>query len=316
MKLITTLKGKAKFVGSHLMVDAYFALRLTLQFYKQEKKLFTKKLKKSFSRYSKQGETDLEPSLDFDEFRNFMRGTFSGKHLGCKELTGIYRLAWNFGNGLVTFQNFLSAAREKRFFIKQLLMESCTCLSQMHMSDKVVEEVDKLNLGDFLFNNLEKMYKKIDALKQVTADVGSEEQQFFLRCMIDICNKSLSFDPRKTFEFQGDIFNLILNAWISILKTLMVKRSAMLDCSKLNNPENLMKSYKLRQFILKFFFVFMKKLDLRLIFEGRKKWVDKRLIKLQRVVKKWILKEAQIYYGEKKAAFLRKRTMKSRDFNT
>lgn len=76
-------------------------------------------------------------------------------------------------------------------------------------------------------------------------------------------NNDLKFDSRNEIMFSGDQFNLIICSWISILKSLMVRRSAFLEPNKLKNPINGKKSEQLRDQLMKFFLEFLKQLDLK-----------------------------------------------------
>lgn len=70
---IEDIKSRTVQKGKNLYVDAYFALRMCLQYYMQEKKLFLTRLRESFARFSLTGESDMNSMLGFFEFRDFCR---------------------------------------------------------------------------------------------------------------------------------------------------------------------------------------------------------------------------------------------------
>ena len=70
---IEDIKSRTVQKGKNLYVDAYFALRMCLQYYMQEKKLFLARLRESFARFSLTGGSDMNSMLGFFEFRDFCR---------------------------------------------------------------------------------------------------------------------------------------------------------------------------------------------------------------------------------------------------
>lgn len=132
---IDKLKKVAVMRGNVLCIDAYFALRMCLQYYIQEKKLYLTKLREAYSRYSKIGDGNLDTELTFLEFREFCRNNLI--HVSDLEICRLYRLSWSFGNGVATFDNFLSAADEMRIFVRELHMENSTSLTLSYANNKI-----------------------------------------------------------------------------------------------------------------------------------------------------------------------------------
>ena len=119
---IKDLESRTVLKGKIVCIDAYFALRMCLQYYIQEKKIYLTKLRVAFSRYSMVGDEDINTKLTFSEFREFCRGCL--KNISEKDITRLYRLSWSFGNGETTFETFLSGADEMRILLKELQIEN------------------------------------------------------------------------------------------------------------------------------------------------------------------------------------------------
>ena len=134
-KFIDMLKARTVLRGNVICIDAYFALKMCLQYYIQEKKLYLTKLRKAYARYSMIAGDDLDTELTFVEFREFCKGSFN--HMTDLEICRVYRLAWSFGNGVATFDNFLSAADEMRILVKELHMENSASLALSHADSKI-----------------------------------------------------------------------------------------------------------------------------------------------------------------------------------
>lgn len=99
------------------------------------------------------GESDMNSELSFFEFREFCKSNF--KHTSNQDISKLYRIAWNFGNGAVNFDNFLGAAEEMRIFVRELQMENSASLALSHANTKVEERIASLTYMDNLCGSLQ-----------------------------------------------------------------------------------------------------------------------------------------------------------------
>ena len=280
------------------VVDAYLALRIVLQFFKQEKKLYLGKLKKSWGKHSILGEGDLETNLTFFEFRSFIRDSF--RKVTELQTSELFRLAWSFGNGTVTFTSFLSAAYERNIFLQELMLENSASMLLAHAKTFVKHKVDSNKLDEHMNQVLKPAEEDLYKIRKQSFGYGNVHYTAQTVKLIEIMNNTTRFVARKEVIYQGDKLNLIIEVWISILKCIGARRSVYLEASKYGNIMNYRKSDKIREDIAFLFEYFIKHIDMGLLVDGKTPgWVNRALIKLQKKVKRMILRRALDFYDKK-----------------
>lgn len=278
------------------LIDGYFALRLILQFYIQEKKVFLDKLRRAFARVSFMGEKDLDATLNFLEFREFVNLSF--EKVTQLETCQLYRLAWNLGNGTVNFSSFLTAAYELKIFIKELQMENSATLSLTHVETKISDEIKSYQISDEISEFLKPMEEMIYTLYDEGCLIGNPIHSNSCQKLIEFMNKTLGFNSREEMTYQGDKINLIVSIWISLLRSVVALRSVSLESSKFGRPVVLRKSEFLRDKILRMFHGFLKGINFKYLQRKTPSWVEKSIGGFQEEVKSQILKKAKEHFEE------------------
>ena len=116
---------------------------------------------------------------------------------------------------------------------------------------------------DMLSRTMNGMNNLIYDLEDDSHALCSQNHEVYTKYLIKIMNNDLKFNSRNEIMFQGDQFNLIICSWISILKSLMVRRSVFLEPNKLKNPINGRKSEQLRDLLMTSFMKFLMKMNLK-----------------------------------------------------
>ena len=135
IQLILQLKKRSEEKGRFIQIDAYFALRVTLEFYILEKQAKVEQINKVFHKHMK----ILRHKMSFVDFKKFVRNCFSDNFITDSECLHLFRLTWSIGDGKITFDSFMAASTEMAIFVKQLNMENTAsyCLTQF---DTEIEE--------------------------------------------------------------------------------------------------------------------------------------------------------------------------------
>lgn len=133
---------------------------------------------------------------------------------------------------------------------------------------------------DELTRTMKQMNDLIYSLNSESNSLCCEKHQNYTKYLISVMNNNLKFNSRNEILFMGDEFNLMVCSWISILKSLMVRRSAFLEPNKVKNPINGKKSDKLRDMLLRNFMRFLSELDLKSTKNILGPWVIKAFEKL------------------------------------
>lgn len=294
--LIEKLESEVKNRGKNKVIDGYFSLRLILQFYIGEKKLYIEKLRRAFARVSIMGEKDLDAMLNFMEFREFIKSAF--QHVNDLEIPQIYRFAWNVGNGIVNFSSFLTSAYHYRIILRELQMENTATLSISHVETKINQEMGSHMLSDEMNELLKPMEKLVYILYDEGGYIGNPHHLDSCDKLLKFMNRTLVFNSREELIYQGDKLNLIVNIWISLLKSVITLRSVSLESSKFGRPLKAKMSDVIRDEIIKSFKMFMKKINFEYLDPEVPVWADNSFKKLQKKVKKKILRKAKEHFEE------------------
>lgn len=254
IKDILTEKSSQK--GKYQMVDAYFALRIFLEFYKSEKKIYLRKLKQSFEVFSEEKKAnnliEKDIKLEFGEFREFIQETF--KVVNHSETLELYRLAFNFGNGSVNFDNFVAAAHEKNLFSQLLVMDS-TVFALVHTAEQALQQNSDMLLSlekikEVLENNKESLYKSYDDIHKIGVENWMESMKNITE-FIDLGN---DLHNRNDTVFQKDPIIWLTFKLISFLKGVIVIRNSLESSKFLNTGFKLKeKSQELRNYMIEIF---------------------------------------------------------------
>lgn len=269
-------------------------MRLILQFYIQEKQVYLEKLKISFAEASIMGGKNLDANLNFLEFRDFIDNSF--KTINALETSQVYRVAWNLGNGTVSFSSFLSAAYIHRIFLREIQMENSATLSLSHVETKISQEMGSYMLSDEMSELLKPMEELVYILYDEGGYIGNPHHLDCCQKLTEFMNNTLVFNSREEIIYQGDKLNLIVNIWISLLKSVVTLRTVSLESAKFNRPVIGRKSEVLRDEILNQFKRFMKGVNFEYLDSAVPTWVGEKLTTLQRKARRIIMKKAREHF--------------------
>lgn len=316
-QLVAQIKLQSKFKNNLLMIDAYFALRMALEYYIQEKKVWLNKLRLVFASFSKTGiqsstntsdsktgswkaELQLTSYLDFQEFREFMREAFKDKKVANqtpkftnKEILKVFRLAWSFGNGKVDFQSFLSAFRETNLMLKLLTMQNSACYGLCHEATRVDEHSYYLQTKDLFKQKLSLLQNKIFLVNDNFKLFGIPRLNYSMSNLVQLMDGNLRFKPEDEFLLQGDRINLIIEIWQDLMNSLKTYRTTVLQSSKISLKNSKEKSKRIFQLFLKHFLSFTNDVD-PIMFNPYKQpsWISDRFSNMQRMMKMTVLERA------------------------
>ena len=279
IQLINILRSRIIKRGELEEIDGYFALRLILQFYKREKKTKLSLMSSSFSMFTYHDPTKKAVSLNFEEFTLFLNETF--RNITEMDTCILFRTAWSYGDGEVTFYSFLCAAEEKGYFLRELLMENTAALTLCSNKLEVEQKTDNLIfMENYKASILDKIPKSIRwTMNNVEARSSPEsvESAKNLKLMLSECDEER---PRNDLKFQGDVTNKLVDCWIHVLQGVVNQRSLFLEASKVEKRENKMHSDNLKSYLFKTFRVFMRNLDTTTFSYKLPEWVILRITKL------------------------------------
>jgi len=278
VKLIEHLRTRAVERGKSVQVDGYFALRVLIQYYRNEKRTKLKYLEQSFPQFA----TTVNglASLTYQEFKIFLRSAF--KPIDELKLLALYRIAWSFGKGHVTFESFVAAADSTNLFLQEIRLENNT------VSTMIVHRLDlEQKTSDIVFQEtFQKEFSKPfpDILKWLYFDhsvnTGSHSSNG-IDMLKRITSGKFIFRPRDYTEYQGDITNMMIECWIVILRMIVTQRNVLLDSSKAKNNLNKERSTKIKQLMFDSFRTFMSTISPKLLQIQRPRWVEHAIRKFQ-----------------------------------
>ena len=279
IQLINILRTRVIKRGELEEIDGYFALRLIQQFYKREKKTKLSLMSSSFSMFTYHDPSKKAVSLNFEEFTLFMNETF--RNITEMDICVLFRAAWSYGDGEVTFYSFLCAAEEKGYFLRELLMENTAALTLTSNKLEVEQKTDNLIfMENYKASILDKLPRSIRwALNNLECQSSPEsvEAAKNLKLML---GESDEERPRDNLKFQGDVTNKLIDCWVHILKGIANQRSLFFEASKVEKRENKIHSDNLKKYLFKMFSLFMKNLDITHFNYKLPDWVILRLCKI------------------------------------
>lgn len=244
------------------------------------------------------GEKNSDANLNFLEFREFMKISF--KHINSLEISQIYRIAWNLGNGGVNFSSFLSSAYIHKIFMREIQMENSATLSLSHVESKINQEMGSYMLSDEMSELLKPMEKLVYILYDEGGYIGNPHHLECCQKLTEFMNNTLSFNSREEMIYQGDKLNLIVNIWISLLKSVVTLRTVSLESSKFGKIHIARKSEILRDDILDQFKRFMKGVNFKFLDPKIPRWVENSIKVLQGRVRRLIMKKAREHFENMK----------------
>jgi len=146
------------------MIDMNFALRIVLEFYVLEKRIYLASLRTVFSEMSRLSSfQSAEGGISMVYFAKLMELNFP--HVSPVEICGMYRKAWSLGQGACTFDAFVAAANEEGWFVGNLKMES------LHLTPDGSELLDRFTKR---LSNVEAVRKKHTVYRDLYTDLQSD----------------------------------------------------------------------------------------------------------------------------------------------
>lgn len=288
LKIREILTNKSVKKGKHQMIDAYFALRIYLEFYTKEKALMIRKLRKKFEGHSsiKTANFGEELTLTFDQFWTFMKSTTNA--LSHCEIISLFRMGFSFGNGSFSFSAFMAAASESNLFSKILVIDNTVFALPQTQEQKIIQS------ADFLYNNdisLEILRKERDIFYDLydnSSKIGTEGWSLEIKKMLDFGDSGDEIMKSQNSVYNKDAIIWMSTRLISLIKAVTVHRNV-IESSKLKNQGmNLRKKSKeLRDFLLGLFNFFVDNYDQGWTKEELdKEWIGKVFVKFQTRIRK------------------------------
>lgn len=103
-------------------IDVNFALRVLLELYAVERRVFLKRLENIFNDHRYKDSDPISNSISFSRFGPIISANF--KNVNTLEVASLYRLAWNLGKGKCTFASLYVALNQKGFFMHNIKVYS------------------------------------------------------------------------------------------------------------------------------------------------------------------------------------------------
>lgn len=204
----------------------------------------------------------ISRSMSFETFGGFLEEFFP--KLDNLEIVQLFRLAWSFGNGEVSFYSFVAAAHELKLFLKTLKLPTQASYHQNQKEIKIdTQNYYFKNIEDLIENSLQKNKNKLFWLIQTKTQSPSIDLIRNASMLNKICSGSFKFLPEQYSTLGGDYLNFIVEKWIVLLKALLTTRSVLIVPIKHQNQLCSIYASTLEQYLLKSFDLFLQ--DLKLI---------------------------------------------------
>ena len=122
-EIIERLSSKTELNAKNVkFIDVNFALRVLLEMFALEKRVFLKRLENMFNDAKFKDTDPIANSVPFSKFGPIILANF--KSLTVLEVAALYRLAWNLGKGRCTFASTCAAINLKGFFMRNIKVYS------------------------------------------------------------------------------------------------------------------------------------------------------------------------------------------------
>lgn len=288
ISIIQGLKIRAVDTDGFLQIDSYFVLRLLLEHYKKEKQVKLNKLERCFrinssQFFEAQKISHGEETLKFIEFSKFMKESTAIND--DYSIARAFRLAWSFGNSKVTFNSFLQASNYLGLLLHEITIEGTGCMLKLNHKQNVEEKTQTIIQTEEISRILNKhdswMIHFIADIHRFGAfsESGGEMSDLFGRLL----SNRISVDNRQTISFNGDLFGIVCELWVKLIRYIKVHKAVSLNSSKWENPQNFRRSSKLTKYLSIQFMRFITELDDSVIEkEVIPKWAIRAISKFQR----------------------------------